>query len=375
VEAARQAELPLPAAAVLFLQQGLPWEAAGLLADWQPYLDDPAWGIQATEQAEFYHAFWDAGVVEGRRLGIPALRSAQFLYYNRTWAGELGFKTPPADPQGFADQACAAAAALRRDDSTENDAFGGWVANANDAAALGWIYAFGGQVYDGKQYSFNMPQVEQALTFQRELYDGACAWFDESGSAAQAFAQRQALFASGSLMGIPEQAEALRQAGRGDEWTVIAFPSPEAAPAITGYGPDFLLFQSSPEQQLAAWLFVRWLSQPAQHARLVEAGGSFPLQAAELEPLTGYRARYPAYEAALGLIPAARSEPAAASWETVRWVLGDAATQLFRPYFSAEQIPNMLAYLERTVQDILAGPQDAGVWSTSTPTLGPSPTP
>ncbi len=382
-----------PDVVVGFLHQALNWgttagttngasSAAPItLADWQPYLDDPTWGISATQRADFYPAIWEAEVVDGRRLGIPALRSAQVLYYNRTWAAEMEFFNPPADPQQFANQACASAEALRKDETDENDLYGGWIAGANYAASLSWIYSYGGEVVQAEgasaenPYRFNSPQAAESFTFQRDLYDGQCAWFDEATGIELAFAQRKGILASGSVMGIPYQAELMRQAGRGDDWTVIPYPAPAGvSPALVIYGPSYYLLHASPERELASWLFVRWLSQPEQHVRLVEASGSFPIRQAELVGLEAYRQRYPAYVAALALLPTARPEPALASWDRVRWALNDATTQLFRPYFKVDQVPTMLEYLDKTVAAMLQGPERSGVWDTPTPAPSATPT-
>ncbi|PIZ25991.1 MAG: ABC transporter substrate-binding protein, partial [Chloroflexi bacterium CG_4_10_14_0_8_um_filter_57_5] len=42
--------------------------------------------------------------VNGQRLGAPAQRSARFLFYNQTWARELGFSAPPATADEFRQQ-------------------------------------------------------------------------------------------------------------------------------------------------------------------------------------------------------------------------------------------------------------------------------
>lgn len=371
-----------PDLAVGFLHQALQWQTARPLIDWNAYLQDPTWGWTASEQADFYPVFWNSETVAGKQIGLPVLRSAQVLYYNRTWAAELEFFTPPTQPQQFADQACASGEALRHDETPDNDALGGLIASNNYAAALGWIYAFGGQVQsmdsppDTSPYRFNTPAAQEAFGFLRDLQDGQCAWLDETGSPEAAFASRQGLFAVGSVMGIPYQAQWMRQAGRGDDWTVIPFPSPTAGgSAIAAYGPSIYLLPSTPERQLASWLFVRWLLQPQQHARLARASGSFPVRQSELAELQSYRQQYPAYDAALALIPSAHSDPPEASWETVRWALSDAATQLFRPYFSVDQIPKMLEYLDTTTAALVLGPEASGVFHTPTPTSVPSATP
>jgi len=84
--------------------------------------------------------------------------------------------------------------------------------------------------------------------------------------------------------------------------------------------------------------------------------------------------RYPQWAAALELLSRARSEPMFQSWGTVRWALGDASTQLFRSYFTVDQVPTLLAYLERVAADLHIGPEMSGVYHTPTTTPTPSPT-
>ncbi len=104
----------LPQVTLGYLHQLLAWDKSHNLVDLLPYVNDPQWGLTSTEQADFYPLFWSQDVIEGRRLGIPAFRSGQLLLYNQSWAKELGFEQPPADPDQFLQQACAGSSANQR---------------------------------------------------------------------------------------------------------------------------------------------------------------------------------------------------------------------------------------------------------------------
>ncbi len=273
-----------------YLHQSLAWDKSHNLVDLLPYVNDPQWGLTTTEQADFYPLFWSQDVVDGRRLGIPAFRSGQLLLYNQSWAKELGFEQPPADPDQFMQQACAGASANQRDRLPDNDATGGWIISTDYSAILSWIYAFGGEVLKSPEpglsqsvYQFDTPQNEETFTFLRAAYQNSCAWLPESGNPENEFARRLGLFSTASLLDLPYQEEAFRSANNPDQWTVLAFPSPELHPAFDVYGPSYVLLPASAQQQLAAWLFVRWLAAPQQQARLVEASGALPVRQAALE--------------------------------------------------------------------------------------------
>jgi ABC-type glycerol-3-phosphate transport system substrate-binding protein len=373
------------------LHQALAWNGPLQAIDLNPYVSDPEWGIPGAEQADYFTPFWEQEVVDGRRLGIPAFRSGQLLFYNRTWARELGFQAPPTTPEQFRQQACAAARALRVDNDPANDGAGGWIVSTDYAAMLGWIYAFGGNPLkmpepgvDQNVYQFNTPEIQEAFTFLRGLFDEGCAWQPQSAVPDTAFAGRLGLFASGSILDIPDQAESFRLRGSHDEWAVLPMPSPDGQPAFNTYGPSYYILSASPEQQLAAWLLIRWLSASENHARLIESSGALPVQKGALESLEGYSQRRPQWSEAVDLLDSARTEPAYASWGQVRFALGDAATQLFRSYFTIDQVPVLLNYLDNFAAELHLGPDLGEIFgtltytptSTATPTrtLTPSPT-
>lgn len=347
----------LPDMAVAYVHQALDWNAEeNILVDLSDYVNDPLWGLSPDEQADFYPVFWDHPVTDDLRIGVPALRSGQVLYYNTTWAKELGFTSPPGTIAEFKEQACAAGRANLDDDAPENDKTGGWIISTHPSTVLGWLYAFGAPVSrpDGRGYRFNTPEVKEAFGFLRQLYEEGCAWFPEGQSSEAEFARRLGLFAAGSLSGIPYQEAALKSADNPDDWTVIPFPKGDGNPAIDVYGPNFVILKSSPERQLASWLFIKWLLTPENQSRWALTTRSFPLQKSLGESMVKEKTGAAQWHAALGLLQYAQPEPQYRSWGVVRWALGDATTQLFRWYFTPEQLPDTLGLLERTAAELHA---------------------
>ena len=347
----------LPSLAVAYNYQIQDWDAnPGLVADLEPYVNDPQWGLTPAEQADFNPTFWGQEVIDGKRTSFPAQRSAQLIYYNLTWASELGFDAPPGSPDEFKEQACSAAQANKTDADPQNDGTGGWVVSTTPSAVLSWIYAFGGEVIDplGAGYRFNTPQTEAALTYLKELYDAGCAWQSADDYPDEEFAARRALFVTGSLADLSFQTTAFERAGNADQWTVLAFPSPEKQPVIDVYGPSFVLFEATVEEKLAAWLVVKWLTSPENQARFIAASGTYPIRSSTLDHLGEYAAEHPQWSAALELLPFAQSEPGYASWSVVRWVVSEVGTQVFRYYFTADRIPATLELMDETAAELHA---------------------
>ncbi len=356
-----------------YVHQAAKWDTIHPLVDLEPYVNNPIWGLTAQEQSDFYPVFWNQDLVAGKRLGIPAQRTASVLYYNKSWARVLGYGAPPGTPQEFKEQACAAAKANRLDKDKSNDQPSGYLLPADYTAMLSWIYAYGGQVTasEGEGYQFNTEPVIQAFTFLRDLYDQGCARQPEPGEVTARFAHRQGLFVSGSLAGIPYQARSLNLAGNFDQWMVLPYPSGQQKPAITVYGPSFVVLSSTPQRQLAAWLLLKWIESPENQAKLIQASGFYPLRATVLDHLESPMSEQ--WKQAVDALQDGQAEPALASWSTARWAVNDAVTQLYRYYFTMDQVPSLALLLDQTTNETVHGIPTVAV-PTATPTVTSTPT-
>jgi ABC-type glycerol-3-phosphate transport system substrate-binding protein len=308
------------------------WDMRQMVADLADYESNPDWGLSEREQADFYPVFWQQDQAVGRQLGIPAERTTRVLFYNRSWARDLGFDQPPATPQEFEQQACAAARALAQDDTRENDGLGGWIVDRSAETVLSWMAAFGGSpAAPGGALQFNTPASADALTYLRRLFDQGCAWNSRDPLPYDYFATRRALLYSGSLDQIGAQAAALQRAKNTDEWLAIPFPSVDNAPALVMNGSSYGILRSTPERQLAGWLLIRHLMLPRNQAKLVESNLSLPVSASARELLGGLASKNTQWAAALALIPEhAQAAQVPGDWWAASGVLEDAAWQLLQ---------------------------------------------
>jgi ABC-type glycerol-3-phosphate transport system substrate-binding protein len=153
-------------------------------------------------------------------------------------------------------------------------------------------------------------------------------------------------------MGIPFQQGAMTQAGSADEWTAIPFPAPDGSQVFAVYGPSMLILESTPENQLASWLLIQWLLSPVNQARWVQATVSYPLRESALELVDVSTIAAPQWSTAVKLLKDAQPEPNLGSWDNVRWALSDVATQLFRWYFTLDQLPDTVKLLDRTASEL-----------------------
>jgi len=352
------------------------WDSAWGLIDLNEYVSDPVWGLSTDEKDDFYPAFWNQDQNGDKRMGVPAQRSGQLLYYNATWAKELGFSSPPSTPEEFIEQACAAARANQKDEDPDNDRTGGLIISTHYAAMLNWMNAFGADITSsnektsgGDTYDFDNHQVEESLTFLRKLYDQGCAWLSMEQYPQTDFAARRGLFAIDSVIAIPYQQAAFLQSGNTDWWTVIPYPTTQNESNLSVYGPSFEILTSTPEEQLASWLFIKWLLMPQNQAELVEKTSAFPLRRSVIDILNRKEVLHPQWFTAASALDSAKAEPNLSSWRLVRWAVSDASTQLYRFYFTIDQIPNLVEFLNETANDLARDPlKDSSIKSsTKTP--------
>jgi len=330
-------------------EQALAWDADGVVIDLTPYVDDPAYGV---DSRDFYNIFWAQDHVGGHRVAVPAQRTARFMLWNQSWANDLGFASAPKTSADFQLQACRAHQAMLTDESASNDGRGGWLLDTSWQTAFSWLLSFEGGVLEGNDYRFLTPDNIAAFKYLRLLSEKNCAWQATADvDPYQAFANREALFASVSLEEFSDQSRAFGDAGSADTWVALPYPG-DAQDGVVAYGSSYVILKSGKEQQLATWLFVRWLLDPERDARMVQATHLLPLRASTLDLLADYEKTHPQWAEAIKLIPEMTLQPQLASWRSVKVMIGDGFTQMYRVNMRSGQVAVVLAQMESTSRDL-----------------------
>jgi len=117
------------------------------------------------------------------------------------------------------------------------------------------------------------------------------------------------------------------------------------------YGPSITVFQTTPEKQLASWLFLKWFTEPEQTARWAITTGYFPVRrsAAQSEEMLAHFSENPLYAKAFSFLPYAKTEPTIAGWQAVR----DALEEAIVAVITGEQTP------EAAIESSLAAAEEA----------------
>jgi len=300
------------------------WYGLDVIAALNDFIADPVYGTGADVVKDISPAAFAAGTLaDGTQIGIPVHQSAQVNFYNFTWGQELGFDGPPQTSAEFKEQACAARAANDADDNPDNDGTGGYVYFPSASTVMPWVWAFGGEAVtaDGSAYEMNSQAWLDAAMFLNDLVDSGCTISTPSFPNPE-FAGRLTLFTTSSTAGIPFQRGAMEEAGNEDVWGAIPFPGPDGDQVVNAFGQMLGVVQTNPDQDLASWIFLNWLTSPETQSRWVQATQYFPSMGAT--DVGGLPTDDPVWADALALLALGKAEPNLPSWGSVRGAIQDA---------------------------------------------------
>jgi ABC-type glycerol-3-phosphate transport system substrate-binding protein len=217
--------------------------------------------------------------------------------------------------------------------------------------AMSWMLAFGGGPLEGEGYRFLKPENIEAFRFVKTLSEEGCAFQLTETTPVDAFATRRALFVTGGLEDLSTQSRAFLTLSSSDEWALIPFPG-DGRESMAVYGSSFVMLKSDDPQQLATWLFIRWLLSTENQARWVQTTGMFPLRTSTLDLVADYATTHPQWVSAVKLLPNSQGTPPLSSWRLIRLVLGDGFDFMFRINMPVGQVATILADMDKAVQDL-----------------------
>lgn len=299
------------------------WYSLGVITSLNDFIADPVYGVDPDVYGEIYPGPLSSGMVaDGSQIGIPLIQSAQTIFYNHTWGQELGFDGPPATSAEFREQACAAADFNSNDDNPDNDGTGGLVYYPDASFVSPWIWAFDGTYLNdaGDGYDLNNETVLEVAVFLKDLFDSGCTLFTPSFPNPE-FAGRQALFAVSSTAGIPFQRSAMEDVANEDEWGPIPFPGPNGTLVVDAFGQMAGIVETNADQDLASWIFLKYLTSPEAQTTWVSLTGYYPTQPST--DISG-KADDVQWNEGLALLPLGVGEPNLPAHGSVRGLIRDA---------------------------------------------------
>lgn len=318
-------------------------------ADLSHYLFDPEWGLTAEEREDIPSVFLDPFTLDERIIAMPFAPQATVLFYNRTWGEALGFSEPPGSLDAFKRQSCDATFNNWQDD-TKQGGTGGWVISLEPSVLASWYAAFDGNMAKREIPSFNNLQGQDAFGYLWDIKSQGCIWFALQPDPYFYFADRLALIFAGRLAQVPVLTNWMEAVESDDEWEVIGFPGP-AGEVMMVESLGLMITADSPEQELAAWLFTKYLMETESQAKLVQSMFTLPVRTSAMDLLAGFVEEYPQWAQGVELLPNARALPVSDGWGVGQWVLQDAANRILQA--ESPDIPGILDQLDAMIVDIL----------------------
>ncbi|MBI2760638.1 MAG: ABC transporter substrate-binding protein [Chloroflexi bacterium] len=313
----------LPDVAVSYPSMVSDYQASKKVVELDNYVNSTKYGFTKEELADFYEPF----LAESRNypeygnkyLSFPFTKSMLVMYYNNTALKAAGLKVPETWDDFRA-------AAKKLSTGTAK----GYAYEPSASTFKGWVFSRGGKVItdDYKTWSINAQPGVDTLTFLQDMIKEGSAYQTSKAFNDQVdFGAQQAFFTMGSTSGIPFYE---KEVGGKFEWGLANLPHATSSKAATVlYGGSIVVFNSTPQKQLASWLFIKYFSSPEVTADWATTTGYFPVRksAANSEVVKKKIAQFPSYGVALNqILPTAIAEESTSGSQDVRTYIEAAMT-------------------------------------------------
>ena len=309
----------LPGLVVAYRYQAQHYYQLGGVVDLAPYMDAPRWGLSKSERADYFQAFLDQDRIQGVQVAFLPSRSVEVLYYNADWLEELGYEEPPRDWKTFA-EACRRAADHPFSRTVGKGRSFGLVFDADASRLAAMVFSRGGDFItpDGSAYTLDSPQMKASLSLLKGLAEeGVAKRLDNQLDIRHSFAAGQALFVMGSSSGVPLFRGDVK-AGADFTWDVAPVPYETDRPVLNVYGASLAVCKSTPEKQLAAWLFIKWFTEPPQQDEWARKSNYFPVRKSTARRIASY------FRISYDLLEYGKPEPWVTGYGAVRQMIEEA---------------------------------------------------
>jgi sn-glycerol 3-phosphate transport system substrate-binding protein len=235
------------------------------IVPWDPLIktaEDRAW------LRGFYPAFMENSQTGGKTWGIPFQRSTIVLYYNKEMFKEAGLD-PNHPPETWKEMAEYAQKLTKRDASGKVTQWGVQIPASGFPYWLfqGLTTENGVQLMNaaGTETYYDKPAVIEAVQYWVDLtskYKAHPEGIVEWGTTPKDFFERKVAMmwtTTGNLTNVRSNAKF--------DFGVAMLPANKRRGSPTGGGNFYLFKQAKPEQQAAAFKFVKWITSPARAAQ------------------------------------------------------------------------------------------------------------
>jgi len=359
----------LPNLTVAYQNQAAQYENVNALVDLNQFVNDKAYGLGKSVTDDFFQGFLLSDVnpqFGNQRLGMALYRSMESLYYNKDALKDLGYDAPPKNWDQFKEMAC----------KFTKSASGriGYEVRTDASFVAAAAFAQGGDIYDYKanKFIYDSPEPQVAPQVMQDLYQQGCASLIAEAFSDQAdFAKQKVLFYIGTSSGLTFVRSAIQDSVKagGKDFTFDIAPIPyKDKPVQDIYGASVSIPKTTRQQELAAWLFVRWYTEPEQQAAWAKTTNYFPVRHSTADQLADYFKTNQPYKSAFDLLGSTKAEPPVAGYDPVRAL----AVKAFNNVLDGKPVAEEFAKLNDDANAILAKNKPGSPLPTPLPTKVPT---
>ena len=257
----------------------------GLVEDLVPYMENESVGLSKDELEDYPDLFLDDGKWDNKQYAMPFNKSQMVLYYNVDMFKEAGLDVPTNW-----DQWREAAEKLTKDTDGdgEPDVYGIVFANNISTDIAPWLKQAGGMTMseETNELFFDTPETKEAVEFLNGLIQAKVARLaGEDKYANVPLSQGRAAMCVASTSAI---ANLEKDTPEDIKWFAAPLPGHKTNEQLY-YGTNVAVYNSgTPEEKLAAWLFIKFLTSPENTAYLAQNTGYLPVRKSARE-IEGYK--------------------------------------------------------------------------------------
>lgn len=311
----------LPALSVAYEDHVSEYMANAVIRPLDDLVSDPEIGLSPEDLKDIpeqYLASNRFARFDNKLLSFPFTKSNLVLYFNRSLLQKAGLKTPPKTWSEFEQQAAVVSKATGKP---------AYAFSADASTFDGMIYSQGGKILDpatGKT-RFHEPATVRLLELLQRMSRSRTLQLAGGDDAGNLFIGQSAAFVTDTSA---SRAFLEAQIGSSFEWDITMIPHAEGVePATVMYGPNVILFKSSPAQEREAWKFVKHFTSPAVTARWARETGYLPVRrsAVDQPEMKRFYQENPRALHVYEILPMAKPEPNVVGWQEVRKLIEDTA--------------------------------------------------
>ncbi len=302
---------------------------ADVIINLDPYVASKVNGLDKASQDDVYQPYYDTNrfsQYNNQLLSWPFSKSMFVMYQNDDLLKQIGKPTPKT----WAEFEDVVKAATTKGSDGKTTRYG-WAVALDASNFDAWVLSMGGQLMsaDKKTVAWNGKEGLAVLQTIDRLIKGGNAYVPKGFDYQNDFAAGKLAFFMGSTSTRPFITAAIKAPLN---WSITQIPQSDPAKARTVmYGANATIFRSTPEKQMAAWLFYKWFSDTAQTAEWATKSYYMPVRktAASSQLLKDYWAKTdPQGKQAFDLIGTSIPEPNVRGQQDIRDVLFDMLTSV-----------------------------------------------